>query len=68
MSNELLTEFNSMIASPQQSPENIEAVLGKVQSFMQRASQQGKRPSASGETPTPDQKVLKFNASTGRLE
>jgi hypothetical protein len=47
MSNELLTEFNSMIASPQQSPENIEAVLSKVQNFMQRASQQGKRPDNS---------------------
>lgn len=42
MSNELLNEFNSMIASPQQSPENIKAVLGKVQNFMERSAQQGK--------------------------
>jgi hypothetical protein len=41
MSNELLSEFNNMIASPQQSPQNIEAVLGKVQNYMQRQSDLG---------------------------
>jgi hypothetical protein len=71
MSNELLTEFNSMIASPQQSPANIEAVLSKVQKFMQRASEQGKRPndtSGGAAQGGAEPKVLKFNQQTGRLE
>ncbi len=41
MSNELLNEFNSMIAAPQQSPENIKAVLGKVQNYMTKQSELG---------------------------
>lgn len=53
MSNELLTEFNNMIASPQQSPQNIEAVLGKVQNYMQRQSDlgsgKGRSPGQSGD-------------------
>jgi hypothetical protein len=51
MSNELLTEFNNMIASPQQSPQNIEAVLGKVQNYMQRQSDLGAGRNSGGGHP-----------------
>lgn len=53
MSNELLNEFNSMIAEPHQDPKNIEAVIGKVQKFMQRSAQQGKAVGSQGESGAP---------------
>jgi hypothetical protein len=57
----LREEFDRAINAPKQTPENLKATIQTMIPWLQKVQQQGGRPGA-------EPKVMKFNATTGRLE